>query len=77
VREIVFDGQEVPESVTVTMSLPELAFLTALLGKQSGSSANEVMHGGDAITSPIWACLTTVVNSYWEDGIDELKGFLR
>lgn len=75
IREIKHNKRERPVSVTVTLTLDEAAFITTVLGSQSGDKSNSFMPRGDAVGTEIYSCLTGgLFNRYWNDGID---GYLR
>lgn len=61
-----------PEKVTIEMTVDEAAYLTALTGKLSQVTANEIVQGAYFATSEFYGLLTTLVfNAYFEDGIFE------
>ena len=67
-KEITFspdlDGEAVPETVTVKMTVKEALWLAIVAGEQRGVSP----HSG------IYNCLTgDVFNRYWDDGVDDAK----
>lgn len=63
IKAIALDDNELPETVTVEMTLAE----AILIGKHVGS-----VKPSTATSSGIWDALTGVVfNSFWEDGIND------
>ncbi|AYB70189.1 hypothetical protein SEA_ONEIAGILLIAN_79 [Microbacterium phage OneinaGillian] len=62
-RETV-DGELIPETVTVEMSIEEVLALTEIAGRVLGPSQAQT-------SSPIYQSLTSLVNQTWENGIDE------
>lgn len=70
------EGEQMPDTVTVTLTKKEVAFLLVATGS-SPNDANEMMHGGAVPSSAIYNCLTGgVINPYYEDGLNSLLASL-
>lgn len=66
------EGEAIPASVTVELSLAEVLFISKFTGKQSHNTAEEVMTGGgDASTSLYHGLTGDVINRFWDGGTDE------
>jgi hypothetical protein len=61
----------VPESITVTMTPREMAFILRMLGGMNDFQADAVLSGGRAELSAIYTCLSSVVAGQFED-LDEM-----
>jgi hypothetical protein len=71
-KEITFtddqEGDAVPLTITVTMSVEEALWVAIVSGKQKGESP----HSG------IYNCLTSdVFNRYWDDGVSDAAKYMR
>lgn len=65
IKSIQFTENQVPDNVTVEMSLPEALWIGLLSGRQSGTSPH----------ISIYECLVgNFFNRYWEKGISEADG---
>lgn len=65
---IKFNKDEMPEEVSVTMSIKEALWIVSIAGKQRGFSP----HNG------IYTCLSeNVFNRYWEDGVKDANRFYQ
>lgn len=74
-HKIEFDNYPNPETIEVSMSIREAAFITEVIGKLNDPQANEIMSDGADLMFKIYYCLTgNVFNRYWEEGID---GYLK
>jgi hypothetical protein len=56
------------DTVTATLTLPEVVFLALLIGRMNPIQENEVMPGGAAAGNGIYDGLATVLNRFYEDG---------
>jgi hypothetical protein len=61
----------VPESITVTMTPRELAYILRMVGAQNGIQADSILNHGSAENRAIYACLSSVVAGQFED-LDEM-----
>jgi hypothetical protein len=67
-KVIELDENEDPSFVTVRMSIQEAAFITTVMGKQSGESADELMPGGGEASRSLWNAFTGGLFNRWYDG---------
>lgn len=58
------DEAQIPETVTVEMTIEEALAIVDTAGNVLGAGQQET-------ASPIWNGLTPLVNQIWDDGIDE------
>lgn len=66
-------GEAEPDTVTVTLTRREVAFIAKLVAGQSDIDSNEVMPGGSKEGSAIFRCLVYgVANPHYETGLDGL-----
>jgi hypothetical protein len=62
-----------PETITVTMSRAELAYLTLLVGSQNGNAAEALIPGGNELNHEAYSCFSgDVINKYWNNGVSDL-----
>lgn len=72
VKRIDLDDEEMPERITVELTHDEAAYIAALTGKQSFSSAEAIAPGGGHLNSAVHSALNGVVfNRFYEDGVAE------
>ena len=57
IKQINFDNSGDPEEVVVSLTATEVGFLTATLGKQTGTEASEIFPGGGKISSEMYYSL--------------------
>jgi hypothetical protein len=69
-KGIKYNKKEGPETITVTMTLDEAAFITKATGKLNYDAANAILPGSGPVVSEIWNCLVSVFNRHWDDGVD-------
>lgn len=74
IKTIEYDEDELPETVTVRMSVAEAAFLSKTVGKQTHAAAEEIMADGGTHSSNIYNAMCLIFNTHWFSGID---GYLR
>ena len=65
---------EIPDSITVVLSIKETAYLAKMLGELTSNDSNKIMPGGSELNSPLYRGLSVVFNMNWENG---LYGYLR
>jgi hypothetical protein len=74
-KEMTFAEHEtegtVPESITVTMTPREMAFIMRMFSGMNDFQADAVLSGGRAEMREIYACLRSVVAGQFED-LDEM-----
>lgn len=64
INAITFDNGEMPSSVTVTLTMGEVAWIAGRAGAEVPTSN---------VSHEIYSALVrTVVHPYWEDGVEEL-----
>jgi hypothetical protein len=73
-NEITFkpgDEGAIPDRVTVTLTIREAAYITTIVGKQDGPTAEAFMRGGAEENYSLYDGFTSdVFNRYWDDGLD-------
>ena len=71
VKQINFDDDGMPESITVRLTHDEAVYLAKLAGEQNHQSSEEVLSGGSLINAEVYGSLAgEVFNRYYEDGVD-------
>jgi alpha-D-ribose 1-methylphosphonate 5-triphosphate diphosphatase PhnM len=68
VRSIELDEQDLPERITVTMTIQEAVLIGSHVG--SVTPTTEATHG-------VYDALSSVFNAFWEDGINDAKRAVR
>lgn len=67
-----FNEAELPETITVTLTIQEAAFLAKFVGGARVIDMNKVFDGGDKPGVEVYECLVgAVFNRYWDDGVDD------
>lgn len=71
-RSIDIGDDENPQSVTVTMTTREAAFIAKAFGKYSPKTAGEFLPGFDQVPGAVYACLVgDLFNRFWDNGVDD------
>lgn len=70
IRNIALDADEVPETISVDMSVREAALIVRLIGSHSDTQLADTQAGGPATAGEIYGALTgAFFNRFWEDGV--------
>jgi hypothetical protein len=71
ITAITFDSNEMPATITATMSLAEAAALAQLTGRLNADRAREAGVNQKHTSSVYDALVGSVMNRFFEDGTDE------
>lgn len=72
VKQINLDDDGVPESVFVRMSRDEALYLAKLTGRQTHTSAGDILTGCAALNTEVYESLTgDLFNRYYDDGVND------
>ena len=72
VKTLSFDDDGMPDGGAFFITGAEMLYLAQLTGRQTGTTAEQVMPGGSTANSDIFDCLSgSVFNAFYEDGADE------
>lgn len=78
VKRIDLDDEELPEKVLVELTHDEAVFVALLLGKQNGTTAEEILHGGGALVGAVYDGLAGgLFNRFYDDGVNDAAAALR
>jgi hypothetical protein len=71
-RRIELDDNELPSRATFDVTADEALYLAVLLGKMSGTQAEELLTGGGELSADLYECLTgSLFNRFYEDGVND------
>lgn len=72
VKRIDLDDEEMPQKVVVELSHDEAVYVALLVGKQTGTSSEDVVPGGSELGSSVYYGLTGgVFNRFYDDGVTD------
>lgn len=70
VKRIDLDDEEMPATVTVEMTHDEAVYVALMIDRQSGSAAEEVIRGGNELSTSVYEGLAFgVFNRFYQDGV--------
>jgi hypothetical protein len=70
IRALTYDDEGNPATGTFEMTIHEMAYLTKLLGQQSGTKQEETLPGSSRVVD-CFGPLDAVFVGHWEDGVDQ------
>lgn len=74
IKSISLNEDEMPESVTVELSLREALFIGLAIGVHNDPAANAILPGGHEQVESVYYGLTGgLFNRFWHDGIEGAK----
>lgn len=73
IQAITFDEQDMPETITAVLTLPEAAALARLTGQLTQADIDKKgLSGLPSVTTSVYSALVgTVINPYFENGTPE------